>query len=110
MKKLKETNNYKFPINTFGFGQYTRLNSKLLNDIATLYDGMFGYIPDPTNLGTIFVNGISNILTTGFHDVTLSLNFPKGTKIESLQTGAIKYEISPDKCFVKIHIGGVRYG
>lgn len=46
-----------------GFGQYNRLNSQLLHDIAYEFDGMFGYIPDPTNIGTIFVNGISNIMT-----------------------------------------------
>jgi hypothetical protein len=35
---------------------------------------MFGYIPDPTNLGTTFVNAISNILTTAAIDVKINIS------------------------------------
>lgn len=38
-----------------------------------VFNGMNGYIPDPTNIGTIFVNGISNILTTAAIDVKIDL-------------------------------------
>jgi len=34
---------------------------------------MNGYIPDPTNIGTTFVNGISNMLTTAALDVKINL-------------------------------------
>lgn len=63
LKELKKSMNFVHPIHTMGFGQYKRLNSQMLHDIAYHFDGMFGYIPDPTNIGTIFVNGISNIMT-----------------------------------------------
>ena len=71
LKDLKEQLNFKYPINVYGFGQYTRLNSRGLLDIAILFGGLFGYIPDPTNLGTTFVNAIANILTTAATNVQL---------------------------------------
>ena len=61
-----------------GFGQYDRLNSELLFAMSELFGGMFGYIPDPTNIGTIFVNGISNILTTANYHNDLNLFFEVG--------------------------------
>jgi len=45
----------------------------MLYDIALIFGGMNGYISDPTNIGTCFVNGIANILTTAAVDVKLSL-------------------------------------
>jgi len=52
---------------------YNRLNSSMLYEIACIFGGMNGYISDPTNIGTTFVNGISNILTSAAVDVKLSL-------------------------------------
>ncbi len=48
---------------------------------------MFGYIPDAINLGTTFVNGIANILTTSLHDLKLKLTFPRSGKIEKIIAG-----------------------
>ena len=97
MKKLKRTKNCNVPLHMFGFGQYTRLNSSLLFDIAKMYDGMFGYIPDPTNLGTIFVNGMANIMTMSAYNVRLNVAFPQGTKIEKLLLGDYVATIAKDK-------------
>jgi hypothetical protein len=60
-------------VHTFGFGQYDKLNSSVLYNIAKIFSGYNAYIPDPTNLGTSFVNGIANILTTTALDVKLVL-------------------------------------
>lgn len=60
-------------MHTFGFGQYTSLNSKVLYNIARIFSGYNAYISDPTNLGTSFVNGIANIMTTSALDVYLHL-------------------------------------
>ena len=43
---------------------------------------MHGYIPDPTNIGTIFVNAIANMLTTAALDVKVDF----GKIIESIKT------------------------
>jgi hypothetical protein len=42
--------------------------------MSVQFGGMFGYIPDPTNLGTTFVNAISNILTTSAIDVKINIS------------------------------------
>ena len=47
-----------------GFGQYDKINSEIIFDISKIFNGMNGYIPDPTCIGTVFVNAIANILTT----------------------------------------------
>jgi len=64
-------------VHTFGFGQYNKLNSSVLYNIAKIFSGYNAYIPDPTNLGTSFVNGIANILTTTALDVKLKLGNSK---------------------------------
>jgi Mg-chelatase subunit ChlD len=51
-----------FTINTFGFGY--SLDSNLLDQIAKCGYGTYGYIPDSSMVGTIFVNYLSNVLST----------------------------------------------
>jgi hypothetical protein len=56
-----KTNKLNFTINTFGYGY--NIDSNLLNNIANLGNGVFGFIPDATMVGTIFINMLSSILT-----------------------------------------------
>jgi len=44
-----------------------------LYSIGRVFSGYNAYIPDPTNLGTAFVNGVANIMTTAALEVSLSL-------------------------------------
>ncbi len=48
-----------FSINTFGYGY--NIDSYLLNNIACMCNGIFGFIPDATMVGTIFINMLSSI-------------------------------------------------
>jgi Mg-chelatase subunit ChlD len=73
LKKIQRKLKFNCPIHTYGFGMYNRLNSSMLLDIAVIFGGMNGYISDPTSIGTTFVNGISNILTTAAVNVKLDL-------------------------------------
>jgi len=62
---LKETLKYsedKITISTFSYGN--EVGPELLIDIANLGDGSFGYCPDGTMVGTIFINYMANILST----------------------------------------------
>jgi len=69
-----------------GFGQYNKINSEMTFEIAKTFNGMNGYIPDPTCIGTVFVNAISNILTTQALDVKLTIGFndKDGAKFKQL--------------------------
>ena len=84
MKKLKRQKKFTHPIHTMGFGMYDRLNSYDLNEIATNSGGFFGHIKDASNVGTIFVNAIANILTTSCIDVKMTLKFNDGNCVTGL--------------------------
>jgi hypothetical protein len=47
-------------LNTFGFSN--SVQSKLLYDISELKNGLFGFIPDATMLGTVLINSISYLM------------------------------------------------
>ena len=61
--------NQSFTINTFAYGY--SLDSKLLVDISACGSGSYGYIPDSSMVGTIFVNYLSNVLATCLSNSTL---------------------------------------
>ena len=65
-----------YTISTFGFGY--QLDSKLLEGIAKIGNGIYGYCPDCTMVGTIFINYMSNILCK----LTLSNLIIKGPAID----------------------------
>jgi len=74
LQKIKDKYNLYCPVHTFGFGQYNNLNSTVLYQIARIFSGYNAYIPDPTNLGTAFVNGIANIMTTAALDIRVKFH------------------------------------
>jgi len=69
---LLHKTNHSCPISTFGFGY--SLNSLLLNEISTIGNGKYAFIPDSGLVGTVFVNAISNILANYANDAHLELN------------------------------------
>eukprot|EP01080_Neovahlkampfia_damariscottae_P007363 gene7363-11685_t len=70
LQKYKEKK--KIPtINTFGFGN--NLDSKLLYEIAFEANGTYAFIPDGSFVGTIFVNALSNSLSTIASNVSVTL-------------------------------------
>lgn len=58
-------------INTYGFGY--NLDSKLLNEIAYEGKGVYNFIPDSGLIGTVFINSISNMLSTYANNVIINL-------------------------------------
>lgn len=53
-------------LHSFGFGY--SLDSKLLYDIAEWGHGLFGFIPDATMVGTVFINFLATVLSTAAVD------------------------------------------
>jgi hypothetical protein len=67
-------------INTFGFGY--SLDSELLSDFAREGNGMYSFIPDCAMVGTVFVNALSNLLSTFATNITLSIEPTNGAQIQ----------------------------
>lgn len=82
-----------FCINTFGFGN--NLDSKLLNEISKIGNGIFDYISDFSMIGTKFVKSIANILVTYTSNIKLLLTFNDNEKI-LINVGSILHEQSRD--------------
>ncbi len=61
LKDYPNINSMNISIHTYGFGN--NINSKLLYDISCQKNGMFGFIPDSTMIGTVFVNSLSYLMT-----------------------------------------------
>ena len=66
---------------------------------------MNGYIPDPTNIGTTFVNGIANMLTTSAYDVKLNLGQQAKYLLAEAMIG--DYSVEEDGT---INLGSIRQG
>lgn len=62
----------KTQISTFGFGY--NLDSLLLKQLADRGGGYFGFIPDASFVGTVFINALANIMATAtFSDAILQI-------------------------------------
>lgn len=61
LKDYSDKSKTNVSIHTYGFGN--NINSKLLYDISCQKNGMFGFIPDSTMIGTVFVNSLSYLMT-----------------------------------------------
>jgi hypothetical protein len=77
-------------LHTFGFGY--KLDSRLLADIAEWGNGLFGFIPDCSMVGTVFINFIANMLTTASLGATL---FADGKRL--CFTGPIRHGQTHDE-------------
>lgn len=65
------------------------------------------FIPDATMVGTIFVNAISNILTTAAIDVNFQIKY-KENLIEEVFVGDLNFKKSDND--LTVNIGSIRYG
>ena len=59
---ISDIKNVNFTISTFAFGY--NVDSKLMEEIAQIGNGVYGFCPDCTMVGTIFTSYMANILTT----------------------------------------------
>lgn len=78
-----------FSISSFAFGY--QIDSELMEDIAQIGNGIYGYCPDATMVGTILISYMSSIISMTTPLSTLDVNFNKGTQTKntlSLYNGA----------------------
>ena len=68
ISNIKDVN---FTISTFAFGY--NVDSILMEEISEIGNGVYGYCPDCTMVGTIFTNFMANILTTVESTVTIDV-------------------------------------
>lgn len=73
-------------LHTFGFGY--DLDSRLCAEIAEWGGGVFGFIPDATMVGTVFINALAYILSTAVTGTVLEV---PGSSAP-LHTGAIGWQ------------------
>lgn len=81
----------------FGYGY--SLDTKLLTAITQLGGGCYGFIPDCSMVGTIFVNFLSHALSSFTSLMTLEVNTAKG-----------KFIRLNGKDHFKVLLGAVQFG
>ncbi len=71
LKRKLDSLKSKVTISTFGFGY--SLDSALLESISVLGNGTYGFIPDCSMVGTVFINWATKALLTLAHHITVKL-------------------------------------
>ena len=92
LKEIIDIKNVNFTISTFAFGY--NVDSKLMEEIAQVGNGIYGYCPDCTMVGTIFVNFMANILNTIESTVKIDVknkNLNKIFEIGGLYSGMARH-------------------
>lgn len=99
--RLEMKNQWNF--STFGFGY--SLNSVLLSQLSEMptSGGSFGFIPDLTMIGTIFINWIANALSTGVRGTEIGYSV-NGSEPVFIHTGPISVS-QPRDFLVQIPAG-----
>jgi hypothetical protein len=93
-------------INTFGFGY--NLDSKLLHELAVAGNGAYAFIPDGSFVGTIFVNALSNLLSTFATNVCLSIELNQS---KSADYSLVKhYSHQATSWGLEFQLGSVMFG
>jgi hypothetical protein len=85
---------YPCAVHTFGFGY--DLDTELLVELAKEGGGMYCFIPDGSMVGTVFINALSNALTTAAFHVRLRMAFPNECRVRRV-LGAQEEEVNVKK-------------
>ena len=89
---ISDIKNVNFTISTFAFGY--SVDSLLMEEIAQIGNGVYGYCPDCTMVGTIFTSFMANILTTIESTVKIDVKnkyLQKKYEIGGLYSGAPRH-------------------
>jgi len=106
LKTYIKDNGLPCSIDTFGFGY--SLNSALLDLLAYIGRGRYSFIPDSGLVGTVFVNAVSNVLSTYATEVTLT--FPSFFGFVSVDDILGGYECHRVGTLVQVNFGSLQSG
>ncbi|CAE6459883.1 unnamed protein product [Rhizoctonia solani] len=99
----------KFTISTFGFGY--NLDSRLLDEIADLGQGMYGFIPDSGMVGTVFVHALANLMSTWATGCTLDVEVVmKDPNAEAKVQVLGALPVTHSSWGASIRVGDIQYG
>lgn len=101
---LQKHEQFPSTISTFGFGN--NACSELLADIAVMGSGTFGFIPDAGFVGTVFVNALSNMLSTFAKRARLCLEAAQNTQIVRASGG---WKMNKSGDFMTVDLGLLSY-
>jgi hypothetical protein len=87
----------RWTLHAFGFGY--NLDSKLCADIAEWGGGLFGFIPDATMVGTVFINALAHVLSTANLDTTFAYAPAPTAPPVTVRAGPITYGQPRDYLF-----------
>ena len=88
-------------INTFAIGKY--IDTPMLDQYAHIGQGQYCFVPSPGFIGTIFVNTLSNILSTMANECKLKIEMLNGAKLIEVPGG---YQVENDV----ISLGDIKFG
>lgn len=101
LKLYKEQHpDFDFIIDTAGFGY--SLDSKLLEKVSSEGKGQYGFIPDSSLTGNIFVHKAANMMTTAITNSTFKIELENGVAFSGLNPC-----MGHNKHFTKTSWGGV---
>jgi hypothetical protein len=103
--EFNDRHNADFNINFFGFGY--NMDSQLLDQCSLVGSGAYGFIPDGSFVGTIFVNAAANVLATCATKLSITLSSQGGSKIAGVLGN---YRGGGDDQSRKVDLGSVMYG
>tara|TARA_B100000427_G_scaffold329413_1_gene345525 strand:- start:695 stop:2977 length:2283 start_codon:yes stop_codon:yes gene_type:complete len=100
LEKYFRDHNFRCMVSCYGFGY--KLDSILLSELSVVSGGDgYSFIPDASILGSVFINGISNLFTTAVQHPQLKITLSKGVTFEGLKP----------TCFIRnIGLDSLKYG
>jgi Mg-chelatase subunit ChlD len=102
LKRKLDSVKGRLTISTFGFGY--ELDSDLLESICILGNGTYGYIPDCSMVGTVFINWAAKALLTRAHHITIKLPDFSQYNIGDLIVGQTQHLVLPHRDITHVDI------
>jgi len=92
-------------ISTFGFGSGSQIETDVLEQLARLTGGSFGYIPDPSMLACN-INGRNANDIMSISNEVIEVSYPKGFSMECVGGSKVKESTTDDSHVVSIKLRG----